>query len=91
MLILKKYLVTLLRMILMHKLKTENGQRIDTGPIQIDDDWPGIFIRGDHALGHAVNTKMLAEDLEDGPLKRYLMSLHDLLICCNATLEKSNI
>jgi hypothetical protein len=24
--------------------------RIETGPLQIDDDWPGVFIRGDNAL-----------------------------------------
>lgn len=25
-------------------------QRVETGPIQFGDDWPGIFIRGDNAL-----------------------------------------
>ena len=24
--------------------------RVETGPLQIDDDWPGVFIRGDNAL-----------------------------------------
>lgn len=24
--------------------------RIETGVVQFDDDWPGIFIRGDNAL-----------------------------------------
>ena len=24
--------------------------RIETGPLQIGDDWPGVFIRGDNAL-----------------------------------------
>ena len=26
------------------------SQRVETGPLQINDDWPGIFIRGDSAL-----------------------------------------
>lgn len=31
------------------------GQRIETGPIQFGEDWPGLFIRGDNALGVAMN------------------------------------
>jgi hypothetical protein len=26
------------------------GDRIETGPLQCGDDWPGVFIRGDNAL-----------------------------------------
>ena len=26
------------------------GERVETGPVQFGDDWPGIFIRGDHAF-----------------------------------------
>lgn len=26
------------------------GERVETGPLQIGDDWPGFFIRGDNAL-----------------------------------------
>ena len=28
----------------------ESGGRVETGPTQFGDDWPGIFIRGDNAL-----------------------------------------
>jgi hypothetical protein len=28
-------------------------QRIETGPVQFGDDWPGVFIRGDNALWFA--------------------------------------
>ena len=24
--------------------------RVETGPLQVGDDWPGVFIRGDNAL-----------------------------------------
>ena len=29
------------------------GLRVETGVIQFEGDWPGIFIRGDEALGFA--------------------------------------
>lgn len=29
-------------------------ERVETGPIQFGDDWPGVFIRGDHALYFAM-------------------------------------
>lgn len=28
--------------------------RVETGAIQFGDDWPGIFIRGDHAAYYAM-------------------------------------
>jgi hypothetical protein len=30
------------------------SERIETGPIQFGDDWPGVFIRGDEALDYAM-------------------------------------
>ena len=29
------------------------AQRVETGPLQINDDWPGVFIRGDNAMAFA--------------------------------------
>lgn len=26
-----------------------DGGRVETGPVQFGDDWPGVFIRGDNA------------------------------------------
>jgi hypothetical protein len=37
-----------------------NDERTPTGALQFDDDWPGVFIRGDDALGYA---KMLRDIL----------------------------
>lgn len=31
----------------------EQFGRVETGPIQFGDDWPGVFIRGDNALVYA--------------------------------------
>lgn len=28
----------------------EGLPRMESGPVQFGDDWPGVFIRGDHAL-----------------------------------------
>lgn len=30
--------------------KPKKGGRVETGPVQFGDDWPGVFIRGDEAL-----------------------------------------
>ena len=31
----------------------DDVERVETGVIQFGDDWPGVFIRGDHALQFA--------------------------------------
>jgi len=31
--------------------KASEVKRPETGPLQFDGDWPGVFIRGDDALG----------------------------------------
>lgn len=30
------------------------GERVETGPVQFGDDWPGVFIRGDSAAYFAM-------------------------------------
>ena len=40
--------------------------RMETGPLQLGDDWPGYFIRGDEALGEASSMKVLADAIERG-------------------------
>lgn len=30
------------------------AERVETGPLQFGDDWPGVFIRGDNALAFSV-------------------------------------
>jgi len=34
-------------------------QRVQTGKMQSEDDWPGVFIRGDDALGFAAIIRQL--------------------------------
>ncbi len=39
----------------LQKITVEDLQeRIETGPLQINDDWPGTFIRGDNAAYYAM-------------------------------------
>lgn len=37
------------------------GSRVETGPLQINDDWPGLFIRGDNALHYAAHLAVVLE------------------------------
>lgn len=34
----------------MQKINTDNEKRIETGALQVNDDWKGLFIRGDDAI-----------------------------------------
>lgn len=40
------------------------GDRIESGPIQIGDDWPGIFMRGDYALPTAYYLSIILQEYE---------------------------
>lgn len=37
--------------------------RMETGQVQFGDDWPGIFLRGDNAIGIAIVLKGIADML----------------------------
>lgn len=37
--------------------------RAESGPMQFGDDWPGVFIRGDHALWLATKLEEIAHRL----------------------------
>ena len=34
------------------KIPQPEGGRVETGAVQFEGDWPGIFIRGDNALAY---------------------------------------
>ncbi len=34
----------------MQKIKADNLKRIETGALKINDDWTGLFIRGDSCI-----------------------------------------
>ena len=39
--------------------------RPETGPMQFGDDWPGVFVRGDDALGYASAVRRAVETLAE--------------------------
>lgn len=43
----------------------DNQGRVETGILQFDKDWPGIFIRGDEAMGMAQDLKRIGEFIDD--------------------------
>lgn len=36
-------------------------ERVESGPIQFGNDWPGVFLRGDNALFYAMALKKMLE------------------------------
>lgn len=69
-------------------LKGIKGHRIENGPIQFGADWPGVFIRGDDALGYAatlrkllISTSFLRGTISGSDLEQ----LADLLGSCRVT------
>jgi hypothetical protein len=40
-------------------------ERVETGPIQFGEDWPGTFIRGDNAAYYAMILGEAIKQLED--------------------------
>ena len=61
------------------------GPRIETGPIQFGDDWPGVFIRGDNAMHYAMLlTIALEHEIDADPLRKgVLRALARLLASCD--------
>lgn len=39
--------------------------RVPTGALQFRDDWPGLFLRGDDAIGLMLSIRHLSERLAD--------------------------
>ncbi len=65
-------------------------QRVETGPTQFGDDWPGVFIRGDNALYISMHLKRLREAIPDEVKQECfveaisLNNIIDLLDSCRA-------
>lgn len=74
-------------------VETNNDARIETGVVQIDDDWPGVFIRGDNALmGYAPALKSILDgNHEDGISMGILKDLYNLLMSAKASTSPKNI
>lgn len=71
------------------KINADNAQRIETGPLQIGDDWPGVFMRGDESFYY----KMMLESLDTDGMnilqKQVIQNLIVLFKSCRLTQEVS--
>jgi len=61
------------------KLPAVEGERVETGPVQFGDDWPGVFVRGDNAFGYAMALQEAMEKIPEGLNKIQIKSLCELL------------
>jgi hypothetical protein len=61
--------------------------RVDTGVVQFGDDWPGMFFRGDEAIGKASELRLLAAHIRAGmtgvDVPKYLDRLADEFESCS--------
>jgi hypothetical protein len=75
--------------------KLQKLTRLETGPIQLGDDWPGVVIRGDDAIGYTTALRRVVHriaeiddaSLDDASLDDAvkLAELADLLESCRVT------
>lgn len=61
------------------KIDVELEERIESGPTQFGDDWPGVFIRGDSASHFAHTLRRILSDYPRSLDKAVLESLASLL------------
>lgn len=71
----------------------EGTARIETGNLQINDDWTGVFIRGDHAIMYTTALDRVILNMESNPHDPVLLfqmkSLKSLLSDCNENSPKN--
>lgn len=69
------------------------GGRVETGPIQFGDDWPGIFIRGGNAAVWWLNLRVSKAEIyagvANGTTARRLEQLMELMEQCDPTSKHS--
>lgn len=63
----------------LRRLPAAEGGRVETGPVQFGDDWPGIFIRGDNAFGYAMELQSAMAKMPECLEKMQMKWLCELL------------
>lgn len=56
--------------------------RVESGIIQFEDDWSGIFLRGDDALAFAITLKQALDNKKNWVVETQLNALTELLMSC---------
>lgn len=59
-----------------------DGKRVECGPVQFGDDWPGVFIRGDNAAYYAMVLRAVLESGGTALERGMLQSLYNDLRGC---------
>jgi hypothetical protein len=55
--------------------------RVETGPLKFNDDWTGVFIRGDNAIYYGMQLKEVLRQTElEFPFGAVLNNLADTLL-----------
>lgn len=67
------------------------GGRVESGVVQFGDDWPGVFLRGDHACSYAFTLLIAVSQIREGiPLTAIqfsmLESIGKILSECETTV-----
>lgn len=65
-----------------HIVTTNVPGRVETGPVQFNDDWPGVFIRGDNAAYLAYCLELFINGTKDFITESQVRILVDLLKSC---------
>lgn len=68
-------------------------QRVESGPIQFGDDWPGTFIRGDNAFAYAMYLRLLlgAIDTSSDPSFKRIAITVECVRGLMGLLQESNL
>jgi len=66
-------------------------KRVETGVVQFGDDWPGVFIRGDNAMGFHVYLRSLLDGNDRDLYRVALERLDELLRSCVVELQGEGI
>lgn len=71
-----------------------SAQRVETGPLKINDDWTGAFIRGDNCFGYAMYLRSFVKQFRENNSKLefndYLAlgAIEDLIKLFESTIEQ---
>lgn len=74
--------------------KCVNEERYTTGVIQIDNNWPGVFIQGEQSILYGKMLAELIESIDNDSKPHYttkavVRGLSELLQSCNLNISKS--
>jgi hypothetical protein len=62
--------------------KPKDLDRVETGPLQFDEDWPGVFIRGDNAGYYCMILRQYLDKIDNPIDKAVLEGLASTLESC---------